>query len=160
LRSRARHALHWLPASLLAASCLLGCSRVPEPPPFKPVADMKLLMTAVIDPGAAILANTLAASTGEDGSENPAPPSEEQWTAVRNAAVALAESGNLLMLAPRARDSGDWMREARALIDIGESALAAAQARDANQISEITDRLYGVCSECHQKYPPAAVPIP
>ena len=39
----------------------------------------------------------------KDGTEEIRPRTDEEWTAVRNAAVTLAESGNLLMMVPRAQ---------------------------------------------------------
>jgi hypothetical protein len=34
----------------------------------------------------------------------------------------LAESGNLLMMAGRARDQEDWIKDSRMLIDVGSKA--------------------------------------
>ena len=46
-----------------------------------------------------------------------APADDDDWRAVLNSALMLAESGNLLMLDGRARDDGEWMTMSRALVD-------------------------------------------
>src|SRR6185295_18056587 len=59
---------------------------------------------------------------------------EEGWTAVRNQALVLAESANLLMLGSRVRDNGNWMKMSRALVDAAAQAAAAAQKKDAKAL--------------------------
>ena len=50
------------------------------------------------------------------------------------APFSLAESGNLLMMRGRARDQGEWMKDAKALVDVGAAAYKAAKAKDANAL--------------------------
>jgi hypothetical protein len=99
----------------------MACGSAPAPPPFKPVADNKLLMQAVIDPNADLVWDSVKTIVTAKGTEDIRPKTEEQWTAVRNAAVALTESGNLLMLVPRAKDGGEWMKRSQELINTGDS---------------------------------------
>ena len=53
----------------------------------------------------------------DKGTEEFRPRTNAEWDAVRNHAVALAESGNLLMMVPRAKDGGEWMKRAQDLIE-------------------------------------------
>jgi cytochrome c556 len=66
--------------------------------------------------------------------------------------VALAESGNLLMMVPRAKDGDEWMKRSRELIDQAERAIKAADAKNADELFTVGGDIYEACSNCHQKY--------
>ena len=133
-----------------------GCGG-PEPPPFKPLADNKMLMTAIVDPSADIVWDAVKTIDTKDGTEEIRPTTEEQWTAVRNAAITLAESGNLLMMVPRAKDGDAWMKMAQQLIDTSEAAIRAADAKSPERLFTVGGDIYESCSACHQKYMEAIV---
>ena len=124
-------------------------------PPFQPVADMRLLMEAVIDPAADTIWESVGTIVTMEGTEELEPRTDEEWTAVRNAAVVVTESGNLLMLDGRARDTADWITFSQALVEIGTRAIAAAEAQDTNAIFEVGGHIYNVCAGCHQQYIPS-----
>jgi hypothetical protein len=128
-----------------------------SPPPFKPVADTKLLMQAVIDPNADLVWDAVKTIETKDGTQEIRPKTDEEWAAVRNAAVAVAESGNLLMMVPRAKNGDDWMRLAQDMITSGEEAIKAAQARNAEKLFTVGGDIYESCSNCHRKYMDAIV---
>ena len=81
-----------------------------------------------------------------------APKGEKSWETVRGQAIALAETGNLLMLGARAKDHAEWMKFSRALVDAAEAAAKAATAKNADQLSAASDALYETCSGCHKVY--------
>ena len=143
------------------AACLsalaVACSSAPEPPPFKPVADNKLLMQAVVDPMADVVWDSVKTIVTPKGTEDIRPRTEEEWTAVRNAAVALTESGNLLMLVPRAKDGGEWMKRSQELITTGEAAIRAIDAKNADRLFTVGGDIYEACSNCHRQYMEAIV---
>jgi len=143
------------------AACLsalaAGCSNAPAPPPFKPVADNKLLMQAVVDPMADVIWDSVKTIVTAKGTEDFRPKTEEEWTAVRNAAVALTESGNLLMLVPRAKDGGEWMKRSQELITTGEAAIRAIDAKNADRLFTVGGDIYEACSSCHRQYMEAIV---
>jgi hypothetical protein len=134
-----------------------ACSSAPAPPPFKPVADNKLLMQAVVDPMADVLWDSVKTIVTAKGTEDFRPRTEEEWTAVRNAAVALTESGNLLMLVPRAKDGGEWMKRSQELINTGEAAIRAIDAKNAERLFTVGGDIYEACSNCHRQYMEAIV---
>jgi hypothetical protein len=142
---------------LLAGVLATAACGGPEPPPFKPLADNKLLMSAIIDPNADLVWDAVKTIDTKDGTEEIRPRNEEEWTAVRNAALTLAESGNLLMMVPRARDGGEWMTLAQRMIDTSESAIRAAEAKNADRLFTVGGDIYESCSACHQKYMEAIV---
>jgi hypothetical protein len=140
-------------ASVFAAASCGGA----DPPPFKPLADNKLLMTAMVDPNADLVWDAVKTIDTKEGTQEIRPRTEEEWTAVRNAAVTLAESGNLMMMVPRARDGGEWMTLSQRLIDTSESAIRAAEAKNPDRLFTIGGDIYETCSACHQKYMEAIV---
>ena len=131
----------------------------PPPPPFAPVADVQQLMRSVVDPAADGIWDSVKTVDSAEGVVEYAPHSDAEWQAVRNHAVVVAESGNLLMMAGRAKDDQDWLRLSRALVDVGRRALAAADAKDKNALFDAGGEVYEACANCHQKYlsAPAAV---
>lgn len=144
-----------LVALAVSAIAAAGCGS--SAPPFKPVADTKLLMQAVVDPSADEIWESVRTIITRDGTEEIRPHSNEEWTAIRNHAVALAESGNLLMMVPRAKDGGEWMKRSQELIDTSERAIRAADAKNADELFTIGGDIYEACSNCHRQYMEAIV---
>lgn len=86
------------------------------------------------------------------------PTDEKEWAAVRRSAVTLAESGNLLMLPGRARDQAVWAGDVRMLVDAGNAAYQAAQAKDAKALAALAQPLDASCTTCHKQYRPNVFP--
>jgi len=74
------------------------------------------------------------------------------WTDARNQAILLAESGNLLMVGTRVRDTGNWMKMSRAMVDAAALAATAAEKKDAKALEAATDSITTACMECHRPY--------
>lgn len=142
---------------LVAGVAVSGCGSAPAPPPFKPVADNKLLMQSVIDPNADLVWDAVKTIVTRDKTEEIRPHTTDEWLAIRNAAVALTESGNLLMMAPRAKDGGEWMKRSQELIDSGEAAIRAAESKNADRLFTVGGDIYEACSNCHRQYMDAIV---
>lgn len=139
---------------LVVAGALIGsgCRASPKPPPYKPVADVKQLMQAVVDPAADVVWGAVGTIDSKDGILEIAPKDDAEWAVVRNNAVVLTESGNLLMMGSRPKDSGEWMRLCQELIDVGTRAVKAAEAKDKDAVFEVGGEIYAVCSSCHERY--------
>ena len=129
----------------------------PTPPPFKPVVDTKLLMQSVVDPNADIVWDAVKTIDSKDGTQEIRPKNDAEWTVVRNAAITLTESGNLLMMVPLAKDGGEWMKRAQEMIDTGEAAMKAAEAKNAERLFTVGGDVYEACSNCHRQYLDAIV---
>jgi hypothetical protein len=82
------------------------------------------------------------------------PSTEAEWTALQAQTLMLAESANLLMMPGRARDQGQWMKDARLMLDAGWAAFKAAKAKDVPALEALSDQLYESCTTCHQHYRP------
>lgn len=143
-----------LGVALAGALFVAACSAGPEPPPFKPMADNKLLMQAVIDPAADRVWESVGWIITAEGEQEIVPKNDEEWHEIRNAAITVAEAGNLLMMVPRAKDGDQWMRTAQGLIETGMKAAEAADAKDKQRLFDAGGEIYAVCSSCHQKYSP------
>jgi len=114
------------------------------PSSFQPVGNMSQLMVDMIYP----------ASDAIFYVERAVPNNEREWSALRATALTLAESGNLLMMDKRARDQGDWIKDARMLVDAGAAAYKAAQAKNVEAIVALNQQLYTACITCHEQYRP------
>jgi hypothetical protein len=142
---------------VLGVSALLASCGGPPPPPFKTVVDTKLLMQAVVDPSADAIWDSVKTIDTKEGSQDFRPRTDEEWTAVRNAAITVAEAGNLLMMVPRAKDGDEWMKRAQEMIDTGEAAIRAAESRNAEKLFTVGGDIYESCSNCHRQYMDAIV---
>lgn len=149
------------PAALVLTSALLasGCNRPPPAPPLRPVADVKQLMTSILEPAADAYWDAVGTIEDAKGVVHVAPATDEQWAAVVNSAYVVTEGGNLLMMTGRAKDSGDWMKLSQALIEVGQRAIKAAESKNPQAVFDTGAEVYEACVACHAKYmPPQAGP--
>ncbi len=115
----------------------------------QPVGTMMELMYSMVHPAS----NEILLTVNRGGPQN-----DKEWAAIQRSAVQLAESGNILMMRGRARDQGEWMKDAKALVDIGAAAYKAAKAKDANALAALTGQLDASCTTCHKQYRPNVYP--
>ena len=144
--------ISWLTLALTISGC------APEPLPFDEVADVRQLMLTVVDPAADVYWDSVGTIMTIEGTEEIAPSTLQEWEAVRNAAIVIAESGNLLLMPGRAEEGEQWTGLARALIASGRVALSAAEARDPEAVFYAGGEMYLVCSECHATFAPDTLP--
>ena len=134
-----------------------SCSSAPAPPPYRPVADVKTLMAAVMEPAAEVYWDAVGVIVDETGEHQIEPKTVEEWDAVRNAAYVVAESGNLLMMPSRAKDGGEWMAASQLMIEAAQKAIRAAESRDKDAVVTVGAEVYDACTNCHSKYSPDIV---
>jgi len=143
--------LRWTSVFLLGgilAFAILAFAQVPSES-FPPVASVKQLMLDLVHPSS----NDILLLIYRGG-----PKDDKEWALVRRGAVTLAESGNLLMMRGRARDQGDWMKDAKLLVDAGNAAYKAAQTKDGNALAALAEPLDISCTTCHKQYRPNVFP--
>lgn len=126
-------------------------------PPFKPVATVKELMSGPIQWAADEYWQSVSITVDFEGTHENFPESDEEWQDVWSAALTVAESGNLLMMAPRAHDDRVWMRLSEALVTAGLEAAEAAKAQDTDLVFDAGEKVYNVCTTCHEVYAPDPV---
>lgn len=141
---------------LLLVVAVSGCDSGQQSPageasPFQPVLDDHQLMNWVLDPMADVIWGSAGAIITAEGEQDLAPVDDEGWATVRNAAATITESGNLLMLPGRSKGQ-DWDEFSRGMVTMGQRAMAAAEAQDADALFDVGGALYNVCVACHQIY--------
>ena len=140
-----------LALSIASQSCTESAEQAP-PPPFKPVADIQMLMNSVTDPATDVIWGSVGTIITKEGIEERFPKTDEEWMAIRNAAMVVTESGNLMMLPGRAKDNEEWMRLSGALIEIGTKAIKVIDSKDKEALFTVGGEIYTVCVNCHLKY--------
>jgi hypothetical protein len=126
------------------AILLLAKAGSAQAPGFQPVGTIHQIMVGLVAPASDVIFAV----------PNHAPKDDKDWASVQNSALTLAEVGNLLMIPGRAKDNGNWMKFAKALVDTGSEAFKAANAKDAKALEDIGDKLDEACETCHAKYLP------
>jgi hypothetical protein len=150
-----RSTLACVPVVLGCAACSAPQARAPSqaPAPYHAVADVKTLMQTVVDPSADVIWGAVSTIETKAGTVEKFPKTDEEWALVRNAAYTVTEAGNLLMLGDRPKEPREqWLKLSRELIDVGQRAVKAAEAKDKDAVFDVGGDIYTACSNCHQKY--------
>jgi hypothetical protein len=82
------------------------------------------------------------------------------WQAVENAALALSETANLIMIPGRLCENGkpapidreDYRKFAAGLADAGRAAYKAAQSKNLDAMVDVSGTVAEACSACHEVY--------
>jgi hypothetical protein len=119
---------------------------------YRPLGDVADLMAGVVEPAAEVYWDAVGVIVDSAGEHQLAPQTEEDWLAVRAAAYTVAESGNLLMMPERALDQGGWITMSQALVEVGQRAVEAADARSLDAVFDMGAEMYYVCTNCHGTY--------
>jgi hypothetical protein len=127
------------------------CENAAPASPFQPYVDMKTFMEHVLTPAAMVIWKVNGVVIDENGEHDLSPKSETDWEQIVSGAATLAEATNALMIPQRARDP-KWNFYAKNLAEAANKAYLAAEARDLKSISEVSDRLDGICAACHRHY--------
>ena len=122
---------------------LLAGAALAQAPSYQNVGTMSQLMVNIIYPTSDALFYIERAN----------PKTDADWNLVKNNALTLAESGNLLLMPGRVRE-GEWAADAKMMIDLATTAFKAAQAKDMEKITGLSEDLSNSCIKCHLKYRP------
>ena len=183
---------HWLALAGVSLLVAAACSApAPAPaarkePPFRKTATIKDIMDSMVDPSADFLWESVATIVTRKGTEERRPRTDDEWKAVRRAAITLMEATNLLIMDGRAvakpgeksenpgielspeairrvmdDDPDTLIKLAGALHDAGMKAMAAIDAKNADALSDAGEVIDNACETCHLKYwyPPDAEKI-
>jgi hypothetical protein len=136
----------------LFVTLLLAIPAIAQAPSFtpKPYGNLKQVMRAIALPNSNIIL----------GLQDHPPKSDADWQTVVNAAVAIEETYNLIMMPGRIQSNGqpvpvqaaDYTRFAAALAPAGRDCLKASLTKSKDQISYCTDSLTQACDNCHKVY--------
>jgi hypothetical protein len=132
-------------------------------------ADLNQLMRGVLYPAANVVFFAQADNPGDvkfvpghdpGMSTDPLTSTFGGWVAVENAALALAESANLLSIPERRCSNGApvptkdpaWAMFVQEVRDASMKAYTAAKAKDQDKMIEISETLSTACAGCHRKW--------
>jgi len=160
-----------LTLSLILTSC--GLSLMAQTPSMDQApqvhANLNQLMRGVLYPAANVVFFAQADNPAEvkfvpghdpGMSTDPLTSTFGGWQAVENAALALAESVNLLSISGRRCANGvpvptkdpAWATFVQQVRDVSMEAYKAAQAKDQDKIIDLSGRLSASCAGCHRKW--------
>jgi hypothetical protein len=120
-------------------------------PPYKVHVDMATFMEHVLTPAAKIIWQANGVIIDANGSHDLSPKSDDDWERMVTGAATLAEATNALMIPERAKDK-EWNHYAKILAEWADRAYQAAERHDLKSISQVSDKLDGVCAACHKHY--------
>jgi hypothetical protein len=121
---------------------LLATMAFAQEAPFQPVATISEIMDAI----------TLPYSDNILYIERNPPKNDRDWETLQMQAAMLAESGNLLMMKGRAKDDGQWMKDAKMLVDAGTAAVKATRAKDMQAVLALNEQIVNSCITCHVQF--------
>lgn len=152
----------------------ISCSQAQPPAPAAPAAPaakaygtLAQVMRGIPFPNSNIIFDTQ--STDPAAAQKPAEGTNASaqfsgvyggWQAVENAAIALEETGNLLLIPGRMCENGrpvpvdqaDFQKWAQGLVDAGAAAYKAAQSKNMDQMVDVSGTVADACAACHEKY--------
>ena len=169
----------FLPSSLLLAALgqsLMSQTASKAQEPSKPAmsamqvqSNLNQLMRGVLYPAS----NVVFAAQNDNPADVKRPPGKDPamatdplvstfggWQAVENAALALTDAANLLLIPGRSCANGlpapinhpDWAKFVQELRDAGMKAYKAAQSKDQDKMVDAADTLTMACAGCHRKW--------
>ena len=149
---RLRRRIPTLAVLIALAACAPGEDEAASASDYRPLGDVADLMAGVVDPAADLYWDAVGIIVDSAGEHQMAPQTDEDWLRVRAAAYTVAESGNLLMMPERALDQGAWITMSQALVEVGQRAVEAADARSLDAVFDMGAEMYYVCTNCHGAY--------
>lgn len=146
-------------------------------PNYIATATIKDLMQSVVDTSADVVWLAVTAESTAKGIVEHKPQTDDDWLKVRHGAIALMEASNLLKIPGRHvarpgeksetpgvelepsemeeminKDRATWNMRATALHDAAQEALAAIDAKDADKVFEVGEKIERACENCHTHY--------
>lgn len=142
----------------LVTVLLTACNQKPAAPAagavqFDTSLPVNAIMGHVVDPGAFLYWKSTGEEVTQQGTKDLTPTTEDGWENMISGATIVAEAGNMLQLAGRARlPEADWNKYAQQLTVQALVARAAADAHDKKAVFAEGAKLYQVCVDCHKQY--------
>jgi hypothetical protein len=140
-------------AILIGAAVIVSRCGGPDAPAarYQPVATVDQVMDAIVIPSSQAIFDAVVY---DNGVLVQAPKADDDWFGLQMHALAVAEAGNLLLMPPRAKDTGDWQTMSHAMTDAAVKVARAAEAKDIDGLLATGGEMYAACTGCHRKYLP------
>jgi hypothetical protein len=146
-------------ATVAVAASLTACKQklpAPTAPPsvkFDTSLPVNEIMAHVVDPGSFMYWKATGVDVTKQGTTDLTPTTEEGWENMVSGATIVAEAGNMLQLAGRARPpEADWDKYAQRLTAQALEARAVADKHEKTMVFDEGAKLYQVCVDCHKQY--------
>ena len=153
--------------TVLCALLVLTLAGAAQAPAQKPVGTLAQVMRGILFPNSNILFDVQSKDPETFGKREEGAGASSTfsgiytgWQVVENAAVALDEATRLITVPGRLCENGrpvpvnqaDWPGFVSDLSKASQAMLKAAQAKNRELASEITNDVAGACENCHSKY--------
>jgi cytochrome c556 len=148
--------------SVVIALLMFTAVSTAQAPALKPESNLLQVMRAILFPNSNIIfdAQNEDPAAKKEGAEAKYGGVYGGWMAVENAALALSESANLLMIPGRLCGNGkpapinrpDWPKFVAGLREAGQMAYKAAQSKNQDNIVDASGVVTEACSACHDVY--------
>ena len=170
---------HWLLLTGATLFAIAACNHAGSPAQsaLRPMASIKDIMDAIVDPSADVLWESVATIVSAAGTEERRPKTDEDWANVKRNAIRIIEGANLLVMDGRRvakpgeksenpgielepaqmeelinQDRATFIQRAHALQDAASVALKAIEARSAEGLLDAGEGIDNACENCHLKY--------
>jgi cytochrome c556 len=151
VRSVSQRIIHRaVPFALVALATAIGVSTA-QPPPVPTQTIKEIMETTITDASNAIW-----------NAYDP-PASDEQWAALASAAKKLIDATKIVAVGGTGPMDGEWVKQPAwkpfndAMLQAGDAALQAIQAKDHAALLAAGDQLYPPCEGCHLQFNPGVV---
>ena len=148
--------------SVTFAFLMMSMAATAQAPAAKPESNLLQVMRAILFPNSNIIfdAQNEDPAATKEGAEAKYGGVYGGWMAVENAALALSESANLLMIPGRMCGNGkpvpmnrpDWPKFVAGLREAGQVAYKAALTKNQDNIVDAAGTVTEACSACHDVY--------
>jgi len=168
--------------SLASASILIACNTATTEPatppiPFKAVATLQDIMTAIIDPNIDFVWNSVSSVSTSTGTEERRPQTDEDWRLLREHASSVAEAANLLLIEDRpiaaanavtssggaeltpaaiktliAEHRQEYLQRAQGLQTAAQGLLLAIEAKNVEELEKAGGEVEQACEQCHSQF--------
>jgi hypothetical protein len=156
--------------SILMAACNGAGAPTADQAPTEPYSNLAQMMRGIPFPNSNIIFDTqtidpaaqdlVGAHDTADGATALFQSVYGGWEAVENAALAVAETANLMLVPGRVCENGrpvpvdneDFRRWSQELGEAGMEAYRAAQSRDQDEMIFVSGTITEACSNCHEVY--------
>lgn len=158
---------------------LVACEKKVDAPkvesPFKPSATIQELMISVVDPNVDPIWESIETISTASGVEEKHPKTDEDWTTLKNHAIALREVTNLLLIEGRkvatsntstvaaeltpdeiekliAANRPAFIKNAHDLHEAVTQAIVAIDAKDVAALEAVGGVIDQTCEKCHMQF--------
>lgn len=165
------------PTALSVFALLLTSACGGPEPEYRTTATLREVMKSIVDPNADYVWKSVASRVTIKGVEETRPRTDEDWTELREHAIALAEATDLLQIPGRLvahpgeqsdnpkveeppeviktmidSDRGAWIKHSHGLHDAVMKVIKAIDAKDVDGVQEAGSAIDDACEACHKQY--------